>query len=178
MAYELSVRFYLPLIFLPFVLLGFWVKFFREKMKTGSSIIFLIAGVFLFGSNLFFVQKSFATFANYGNPGGSDVNVTILKEAEEFSQFIVDNAGNKKNVYISGDKEFLHKAYTPLKYLVGRSNIKLSLLKNLPLPDQSFQVVRQKNRKKIILDASVSISQYKDYGSFSMLLVQKNEPPQ
>ncbi|MCX6766512.1 MAG: glycosyltransferase family 39 protein [Candidatus Moranbacteria bacterium] len=149
MAYELSVRFYLPLVFLPFVLLGL-------------------------GSNLFFVQKSFAVFANYGNPGGSDVNVTILKEAEEFSRFIVTNASNKKNVYISGDKEFLHKAYTPLKYLVGRSNIKLSLLKNLPLPDQSFQVVRQKNRKKIVLDTGVNILQYKDYGSFSMLLVQKN----
>jgi 4-amino-4-deoxy-L-arabinose transferase-like glycosyltransferase len=174
MAYELSVRFYLPLVFLPFVLLGFWAEFFREKIKTGHSIILLIAGAFLLGSNLFFVQKSFATFANYGNPGGSDVNVTSLKEAEEFSQFIVANAGNKKNVYISGDKEFLHKAYTPLKYLVGRSNIKLSLLKNLPLPDQSFQVVRQKNRKKFLPGTDMNILQYKDYGSFSMLLIQKN----
>lgn len=174
MANELSVRFYLPLVFLPFVLLGFWAEFFREKIKTGHNIIFFIAGAFLLGSNLFFVQKSFATLANYGNPGGSDVNVTSLKEAEEFSQFIVANSGNKKNIYISGEKEFLHKAYTPLKYLVGRSNIKLSLLKNLPLPDQSFQIIRQKNRKKILPGTDINILEYKDYGSFSILLIQKN----
>ncbi len=171
-ASELSVRFYLPLFFLPYVLLGLWAKFVREKIENRSGLILLIAGMFLIGSNLFFVQKSFATLANYGKPGGGDVKVMILKEAEEFSHFIVVNSNNKKKVYIDGDKEFLHKAYTPLKYLVGRSNIKLSLLKNLPLPDQSFQVVRQKNRKKILPGTDMNILQYKDYGSFSMLLIQ------
>jgi 4-amino-4-deoxy-L-arabinose transferase-like glycosyltransferase len=176
-AFELSVRFYLPLIFLPFILLGLWAKFFQEKIKIGQNVILLIAGVFLISSNLFFVQKSFATFANYGKLGGGDVNVTILKEAEEFSNFIVANSDNEKKVYIDGNKEFLHKAYTPLKYLVGRSNIKLTLLKklkNLPIPKQSFQVVSQKKKKKQLLDPSGNILRYKDYGSFSMLLVQTN----
>jgi len=173
MAYELSVRFYLPLVFLPFVLLGFWAEFFREKIKTGHNIIFLIAGAFLLGSNLFFVQKSFASLANYDKPGGGDVNVTILKEVEVFSRFIVANSNNEKKVYIEGDKQFLHKAYTPLKYLVGRSKVKLSLVKkSTPAPEHFFQVVSQKKKKKLLTDPSLNISQSEDFGGFSMLLIQ------
>jgi hypothetical protein len=175
MASELSVRFFLPLIFLPFFLLGFWAEFIREKIKTRANLFLLVAGIFLAASNLFVVQKSFALLADYDKPRGGDVDVTILKEAEVFSHFIVANSNNEKKVYIEGDKQFLHKAYTPLKYLVGRSKVKLSLVKkSTSAPEHFFQIVSQKKKKKLLADPSLNILQFQDFGGFSMLFVENS----
>lgn len=174
MAFELSVRFYLPLVFLPFVLLGFWVKFIGEKLKIRQDKIVLIAATLLIFSNLYFVQRSFAKFANYPNAGGSDVEVIILDEMEVFSSFIVENSDNEKKLYITGDGEFLHKAYSPLKYLVGRSGVKLSLLKKKsPLPDRYFHVASQRTRVRISSDPGLKILRSETYGKFTYLLVKK-----
>jgi 4-amino-4-deoxy-L-arabinose transferase-like glycosyltransferase len=172
-AFELSMRFYLPLIFLPFVLLGLWIRFFREKFNLPHSLLFLIIAVPLVLSNLFFVQKYFSALVEYGNPGGGSVNVVILKEAEIFSQFIVENSNGKKDAYIGGDGKFLFKGYKPIKYLVGRSNINLSLAeKKSQMSSQYFFVASLKKKEKMLNDNSIRILQYKDFGSFSMLLVQ------
>jgi 4-amino-4-deoxy-L-arabinose transferase-like glycosyltransferase len=176
-AFELSMRFYLPLIFLPFVLLGLWIRFFREKFNMPRSLLLLIIAVPLVLSNLFFVQKYFSALAEYGNPGGGSVNVVILKEAEIFSQFIVNNSNGEKDAYIGGDGKFLFKGYKPIRYLVGRSNIKLSLAeKKSQMLSQYFFVASLKKKEKMFNDKSIRVLQYKDFGSFSMLLVQKNTP--
>lgn len=173
MAFELSVRFYLILIFLPFVMLGFWLKFLKEKYGARNNLILLITVVFLVASNLFFVQKYFAALANYGNAGGGSVDVVILKEAEVFSQFIVENSNNAPNVYIGGDGNFLFKGYKPIKYLVGRSNIDLKLAdKNAQLPGQYFYVASLSKKEKLLHDANLKVLQDKTYGSFALLLVQ------
>jgi 4-amino-4-deoxy-L-arabinose transferase-like glycosyltransferase len=172
-AYELSVRFYLPLIFLPFVLLGFWLRFFRERFNVRENIILLIVCVPLIFSNLYFVQKSFAALANYGNIGGGSSDVVILKEAEVFSQFIMDNSNNGETAYIGGDGKFLFKGYKPIRYLVGRSNIDLKMTdKNIQLPNQYFYVASLQKKEKMLKDGNIKIFQYKTYGNFAVLLVQ------
>jgi hypothetical protein len=176
MAFELSMRFYLILIFLPFVLLGFWIQLFRKKFSVRYASILLIVAVLPIFSNLFFVQKYFAALANYGNMGGGSVDVVILKEAEVFSQFIVNNSNNAPDAYIGGDGKFLFKGYKSIKYLVGRSNIDLKMAdKKSQLPGQYFYVASLKKKDKILNDKSIRVLEYKDFGSFSMLLVQNSE---
>ena len=172
-AFELSVRFYLVLIFLPFLLLGFWIKFFREKVRTKHFLILLIATIPFIFSNLCFVQKSCANLASYSREGGGDVNVTILSEAEDFSQFIVANSNNEKTVYLDGDVKFLFKAYKPIRYLVGKSNINLVLInKKLPLPQEYFYIGSSKDKEKMFKDQNIKILQYKTHGEFSVMLIQ------
>jgi 4-amino-4-deoxy-L-arabinose transferase-like glycosyltransferase len=177
-AFELSVRFYLPLIFLPYLMLGFWIEFTKEKFKIRQRTILLAVLVPLILSNLCFVQKSFATLASRANLRESSVNSIILQEAEILSRFIVANSNDEKKVYIAGDKQFLHKAYTPLKYLVGRSGVELLLLKkNAPPPESLFQVVSQKKKKRMTIDPNLNISQSKDFGELSILFVQNKVSP-
>jgi 4-amino-4-deoxy-L-arabinose transferase-like glycosyltransferase len=171
-AFELSVRFYLILIFLPFFLLGFWIKFFKEKFHYKYSLILLIPLLLLICSNLFFVHKSFAELANYGNEGGGNVDVTILKEAETFSQFIVANS-NSKEVYLDGDNGFLFKAIKPIKYLVGRSHISLlSIDKKAHLPKEYFYIGSSKDKDKMLEDPNIKVLQYKTFGEFTIVLIQ------
>lgn len=175
-AYELSVRFYLPLIFLPFAMLGLWIQYFKEKFSAYYKLVLLIAAVPLVCSNLLYVQKSFAALANYGNPGGGDINVVILKEAEVFSQFIAANSNNSKDIYISGDARFLFKGYKPIKYLVGRSGINLSLAgKNAGITGQYFYIASLSKKDKLLKDGTTKVFGYKTYGGFAVILAQKNE---
>jgi hypothetical protein len=172
-AFELSVRFYLPLIFLPFMMLGFWIQFIAKKFKMRDLYILLIATVVFAGSNLFFLQKYFIALANYGNVGGSSVDVVILKEAEVFSSFIVNNSNSVKDVYIDGDAAFMFRAYKPIRYLVGRSNIKLlSANKNTKLPNQYFYATSLVNKDKMIKEHALNVLRAESYGSYAMLLVQ------
>lgn len=174
-AYELSVRFYLPLIFLPFLTLGFWIKYIREKYRSQYMLVLLFTAVLFICSNLFFVQKSFAELANYGNPGGGNVDVIILKEAEVFSHFIVASSNNSRDVYITGDGKFLFKGYKPIKYLVGQSTINLLLAnKNTVLPSQYFYVASLSKMNKLIRDGNLKVIGYNTYGSFALLLVQND----
>jgi len=172
-AFELSVRFYLILIFLPFFLLGFWIQFLGKKFRVRYARLFLIATALFICSNLFFVHKYFAALADYGNPGGGSVDVVILKEAEVFSQFIVANSDNAKDIYIGGDGKFLFKGYKSLKYLVGRSKINLLMAdKNSQLPNQYFYVASSSKKEKLQSDGNMKIIRYKTYGSFAVLLMQ------
>lgn len=176
LAYELSVRFYLILIFLPFILLGFWIQFLKEKFHKRYASILLTASITLIFSNLFFVQKSFAGLANYGNKGGGDVNVTILSEAEMFSQFIVDNLNSKKDVYLDGNGTFLFKAYKPIKYLAQKSNVNLMLInKKTPPTDPYFYIGSSNESDKIFKDPNVKVIKYKNYGEFTILLIKTTQ---
>jgi len=174
MAFELSVRFYLPLVFLPFFLLGFWILFFREKFNAGKNIIIPAAAALLIFSNLFFIQKYFSALANYDKPGGGDVNVVILKEAEVFSQFIIQKSGANQDAYIDGNGQFMFKGYKPIKYLVGKSNIDLHTASGKNnLPSQYFYIASASKIKKMQSAEDIKIISHATFGSFSVLLVQK-----
>jgi 4-amino-4-deoxy-L-arabinose transferase-like glycosyltransferase len=174
MAFELSMRFYLPIIFLPFFLLGFWILFFREKFIMQKNTFLWIVSIFLVFSNMFFVQKYFFALASYDKPGGGDVNVVILKEAEVFSQFIIQNSGGNQDAYIDGNGQFLFKGYKPIKYLVGKSSIDLHMTnRKSSLPSQYFYIASAKKMKKMQSAENIKVSSHETFGSFSVLLVQK-----
>jgi 4-amino-4-deoxy-L-arabinose transferase-like glycosyltransferase len=172
MAQELSVRFYLPLIFFPFLLLGFWIRFIVKKFNFSSAFGAAIAALLIF-SNLYFVQKYFTAFAEYAKPGGGSVDVFILKEAEIFSQFIIENSQGSADAYIAGDIQFLFKGVKSIKYLAGRSGINLIQAdKNSQLPDRYFLITSLDKKEKLINAGEIKIVRDTSYGGFVVMLVQ------
>jgi 4-amino-4-deoxy-L-arabinose transferase-like glycosyltransferase len=175
LAFELSVRFYLILIFLPFFLAGFWLEFLKKKFQTKYTSLLLFGAIILIGGNLFFVQKYFAEFAAYGKGKGGNMDITILSEAETFARFILANSSDPKNAVIEGDAKFLFKAYKPVRYLVGRSGLELSQVnKKAPLPAQYFYLGTVKDREKFLKDPNVKVLQFQDYGDFAILSLSGN----
>lgn len=172
MAQELSVRFYLPLIFFPFFLLGFWFRLVSKKILIYWTLMPTVT-VLLIVFNLFFVQRYFTALADYAKPGGGSVEVMILKEAEIFSQFIIDGSPSPTIVYITGDTQFLFKGFKSLKYLVDRSGINLTLANDqTELPDQYFLIVSLTKRQKMINFGKIDIIREASYGDFAIMLVQ------
>ena len=173
LAYELSVRFYLILIFLPFLMLGFWIKFLQEKFKKEFLYVLLIPVIVLVASNLYFVQTYFAGLAAYGKDDGGDIAITILGETETFANFITANSNGAKQIEIGGDEKILFKAYKSIRYLAAKNNIDLlQLNKKPPLSKQYFYLGTLKDRDNLSKDANVRIVKFQDYGDFSILLVE------
>ena len=174
LAFELSVRFYLVLIFLPFLLLGFWIQFLREKFHAQYGLILAVSALVFISSNLYFVHKAFAELADYSQKGGT-VDVITLKQAEEFSDFISANYAGAPEIYITGNGKFLFKAYKSIKYLVEKNNTKLLLANTkTALPRQYFYVARSAKKIKLQQDPTATVLQLKTYGKFTIMLVQRS----
>ena len=151
------------------------MQFLREKFKLKFGAILLIVSFFLIGSNLFFVSSYFSELSAYGKGNGGDMDVTILKEAEVFANFIVTRASGSKTLEIFGDGKLLFKAYKPVRYLVGKSDLDLKLLDKKALPSsQYFYLGTYKDRDRLLKDETLKVLDYESYGGFAILLLQNN----
>lgn len=174
-AFELSMRFYLILMFLPFLLLGFWWKFIKEKIKYRPIVLMIFICLLLIFSNFYFLYKYFNELKSYAGKGGP-IDIMILSDMEEFAKFIVSNSEGISRVYIDGNKEFTFKAYNSIAYLVKRSGVNLVMTeKGETLPERYFYVSREEKKKELLNDNTIEIIQYKTRGKFTILLLQEKE---
>lgn len=171
-AFELSVRFYLILIFLPYLLLGFWFQFLKEKFARKSSNVAIVIFTVLVFSNIIFVKKAFDEQASYANKGGT-VDIVLLSQLEDFVKFIVDNSKGSDLEIVDGNKKFLFKAFKPMNYLAGLAGLKLHRLEiNDPAPKRYFYIARGDKRKALLNDKTVIIKASRTHGGFTILLLE------
>ncbi len=127
LAFELSMRFFLVIIFSPFLLAGFWVKFLAEKFpKKRIFVIAIIIFISLIGLNLYFIQKTFATNSEYekGKAKGK-VDIVNLGELEAISDFIIANSNKNSQAYLGGNQQVLFKATKSIEFLVAKAQIEI-----------------------------------------------------
>lgn len=122
-ATELSMRFFLILEFVPFLLLGFWLKFAQEKLKKRWITIAFIA---LF--SLLNLQKNYSVF-NDLQFGGREVNgdfeYITLGEANFVIKYIKENNDGDSVAYMDAQAGYLFKAFRSLQYVAQKSDIEL-----------------------------------------------------
>lgn len=124
-ANEISMRFFLMLLILPFLLLGFWVKFLLEKypksgIYIGSSILVILA---LFNLNT--IKSEFTAFANHAKNAGGSFENADLKEVELISKYIITHADGAKTVFFGGNATYLFKFEKSIEYLTRKAGIQL-----------------------------------------------------
>lgn len=132
LAYEISMRFFLVLIFMPFMLLGFWLSFFSEKLlRNRVDYLYAIVTLIFAGLNIFFVSKYFINYLNYdkGMVTGGQIDAVTLKEVEGVSNFIITNSGSASIVYISGNQQYLFKAIKPIEFFVKKAGIEIAVVR-------------------------------------------------
>lgn len=174
LAFEISVRMYLVVFFVPYFLLGFWLKFLAKKYQKNWLAVFLLVWIFFAGVNLYFVKKYFEEFNGYASANGS-VNISTLGELEKYASFISAHTTNGEKVYISGDKKFFFINYLPMRYLVAKSGgelLQVGSKETLSL-NKYFYLARENKIKPLKKDQSVNIAGEKSYGKFTILLIEK-----
>ncbi|HPN96137.1 MAG TPA: glycosyltransferase family 39 protein [Candidatus Moranbacteria bacterium] len=148
LASELNLRFFIVLVFLPFIFLGLLINFFSRFLdkKTVYLAMALVALV-----SAFFNLKTYKNVYDLENYNGkSDIYGGIsLKEARDISQFIHDFS-QKKNEK-TGKKLYLYpfEFSRSVNYLNKRAGVNISVLSGEKLDKNSilFMVIKSKNAK-------------------------------
>ena len=171
LANEISMRFYLISIFMPFVFLGFWIKFIIKKAGKYSNIILIMVAAVFVCLNLFFVKKMINELSA---PKSKVFEVVTLKELEETANFIVKHEkGNE--VYLNGNAQFLFKAQKGIEYLVGKSGTKIlgSNAKNQNNP--ATFLVEYGNKKNLDFGNNQELVDSKKIGRITIYLLNQKQ---
>ncbi len=126
-ANELSMRYFLILVFMPYVLLGFWIRFLKEwSVRYGQLLLVLCVFVLLF-ANGFAVRENFTAWAGYTTRPGGSTDIITLKEIELIASYLVSHSGDTETITLDAKKPILFKLQKPINYLVEKSGKKLRI---------------------------------------------------
>lgn len=151
LANEISMRFFLVAIFMPFVLLGLCLEYFMERFpRQGYRIAVLMAGLLII-ANVVSLRSMFEASAAYLSHSNAGMDNILLKEVELSSAFIVAHAGGAPVVAVDGDGRYLFKGLKSMNYFTRRSGITLVEKNKKTDPTLPVFLIENTKRKNAIL---------------------------
>jgi 4-amino-4-deoxy-L-arabinose transferase-like glycosyltransferase len=168
LANEISMRFFLVAVFMPFVLLGLWFDFLSEKLPRQGMRVAIAVAVFLIAANLLSVRNSFAEFSSYLGVSDAGMDNVLLKEVELASAFVVRHAGGAGTVALDGDAKYLFKALKSMEYFTEREGIRLVEKKKKTDPLLPVFLIENSKRTAKIVQENPGISEYESLGRFTI----------
>lgn len=168
LANEISMRFFLASIFMPFIFFGLWFEYLSERFPKRGIWIALAIVILLVIANMISVGKTFSTYAAYLSSSASGMDNVLLKEVEQSSAFIVTHAGGAKTVSVEGDATYLFKALKSMQYFTGRDDIRLVQKGKKTDPNMPAFLIDNTKAKKKILENNQGISEYESFGRFTI----------
>lgn len=157
LANEISMRFFLVVLFMPFFFLGIWLLYIREMFpKVGSFMVFGILCI-LISMNIFSLVNTSSTYQKYLTDSDEGMDNVLLREVELASNFILAHSEGTKVVSVTGDTKYLFKALKSMNYFTQKSGVKLvqQKQKNIHSALPVFLVDNTKNREKILQEKNV-----------------------
>lgn len=148
LAAEISLRFFLVLEFMPFLLLGFWLKFLGEKLPAHKSKIMTVMVVFLVSVNLLAVKKQFYYLEGKAREGVNGFEEITLGEVKFMAEFILKHSDGAEKIYLDGKSSELFKIVKPIKYFATEAGLTVKEFKKddlLQKDDKLFLVDIIKN---------------------------------
>ena len=152
-AYEISLRYFLILIFMPFFFLGLWWQFVAEHLKSLKRAVSLTVLAILFVTNGVAIGKNFRDTASYSvRPDRAGLDIVYLGEMEQITRYITARTGSARTAFLGGNKNYLFKASHALTYLAQREGVRL-----LPLDKSqdttaypTFYLISTKSQKEFV----------------------------
>jgi hypothetical protein len=118
-ASEISLRYFTILFFIPFVLLGLWIKFLSEKFKIGKNSLILLILAFPLIFNMLSIYKSAKILQT---SQANDSENSILGETEKIAEYVILKTEPRNVIYLTGERTYEYRFFRPLKYLVERKD--------------------------------------------------------
>lgn len=168
LANEVSMRFFLAMIFMPFLFLGLWFEYIMKRFpRYGRSIVWFVAAC-LIVANLASLQKMFVTSAANLSHSNAGMDNMMLKEVEIASTFIIAHAGGAPVVAVDGDAQFLFKGLKSMNYFTSRSGIKLVEKNKKTDPNIPVFLVENTRQKDAIRGYRADIADSLSFGRFTI----------
>jgi hypothetical protein len=138
LADEISFRFFLVLEFMPFLLLGFWLKYLQEKFSQKTAMVVIVAVIMAI--NCYSIARNFAYLAGNAKEGSNGFEEITLGEVEYMANFIETHGVGAKNVYLEGKASELFKITKPIQYFTDASGLEVNNLKKNQTVDPSDKI--------------------------------------
>lgn len=123
LANEIAMRFFLPTVFIPFILLGLWLELILGKKGRYSRPIAAILIIMLALLSAVRLKKEYSSVAMDDPDVESQVDNVTLQETEDIHSYILSKIASKDQVVIAGSKADLFKLIRPLRYMFSGSEI-------------------------------------------------------
>lgn len=182
LAKEVSLRFYLALYFVPFVILGLWIEliFDRTRAMAPRYAVWVVAAIVvtLLLSNLSAVKTAFEDHVGKKQlPSSTDTEIT-LGETEFIADYIVAHAMTGGTVIVEGKQTYLFKYLKSIAYFTRKRDIAVEALskKTHPNPDAPIVYIDNvKNGGKLTksMSQTYTAEDIRSYGRFSAALLAR-----
>lgn len=145
---SVSIRYFIVVEFVPFLLLGFWIKFILEKVPGRRAILlagFLVAGLVV--GNLSTIRAAVVAFSHQS---ASTDNVAYFGEVAALSRCIIDRSPDAKTIHLSGKKAYLSRYGKQLEYFGRQQGVTVSKTykpDTLNADDPFFYVLKKITKK-------------------------------
>lgn len=169
---EVSMRFFLAMIFMPFLFLGLWFEYIMKRFpRYGRSIVWVVVAC-LIVANLVSLQRAFAVSAANLSHSNAGMDNIMLKEVEIASTFIVTHAGATPVVAVDGDAQFLFKGLKSMNYFTSREGVKLVEKNKKTDPKMPVFLIENTRQKNTILEYQAGVTDSLSFGRFTIFSLQ------
>ena len=124
---SLAIRYYIHLVFAPFLFLGFFLKLIQEKLPRLYVPISLLAVVLLTTTNLITIGNEAKAHMLKNR---SSERYVVLGEIEEVGDYIASQASNK-SIYFFAEGKYMQNFIKPLTYILGKKDISIIRAKRI-----------------------------------------------
>lgn len=146
LADEISFRFFLVLEFMPFLLLGFWLKYISERfavrkgaINRASTISAAIIVILVF-VNGYALVRNFVYLAGQAKEGRNGFEEITLGEVQYMANFIESHSAGAGKVYLQGNASELFKITKSIRYFTDIAGLEVSNLKKNQTIDPSDKI--------------------------------------
>ena len=137
LADEISFRFFLVLEFMPFLLLGFWLKYVTEyfaphkkdAVNRASTVVPAMIIIILVATNAYALVRNFSYLSGQTKEGSNGFEEITFGEVQYMANFIKTHSAGAKNVYLQGKAGELFEITKSIQYFTDEAGLKVDNLK-------------------------------------------------
>lgn len=150
---SVSIRYFIVIEFLPFLLAGLWLNFLTERLQ--KRFVLPAVGLFVIALTLCNATSYFGAIRSLVRQSAGTDNVAYFGEVEALSRALLENSQGSKRVYLSGRKSYLSRYGKPLEYFGRQGGVSVSKaykLADIRPEDAFFYVMKKSERKNTLLE--------------------------
>jgi len=167
-ASEMYLRYFIMLFFVPFILLGLWLKKITESKQKFLVPVLAVAVFLALVSNGRVLAEEYQIYAS-GNE--TDVNNVIMKDILPMADYIASAAGSAKAIQLAGNDLYLIRFKKSLAWLLEKRGIEIGSAKENEA--QPIFYIGKTDEKKNSSEVTINGSAAEDFRKFNKITIYK-----
>ncbi len=119
---EMYIRYFIMVFFMPFILLGLWIKRITETKQKFLFPVLAIAIFLAIASNGRVIAEE---YKNYASGNETDINNALMKDVSPIADYISSAAGSAKAIQLAGNDLYLIRFKKPLAWFLEKKGVEI-----------------------------------------------------